>query len=156
MYMLQANFVEYRVLLKYTICMNSIHCRLLDCAEVMVRVEITHSSSYILWLFSSFLRTLLMHPQTSDPDSDCTANNVINSRRAAPPWRHLIIEKRQETYSFFILLHSHPSSPPSLCLSSLLPSPVRLFTVQGGGVHVSGSGGSAALYCALVPLDITE
>lgn len=114
----------------------------------MVRAAITHASSYILLTFFFFL----WGPPSDTHTTVCTATtNMMNSRRAAPPWRHLIIEKSQGN----VLILYPPTLPPrlfppSLWLSSLLPSPVRLFAVQSGVVHVSRSGGSAALFCALV------
>ncbi len=115
----------------------------LDCTETMVRDEITHASSYLLWLFFFLFEDPPLRTRLTPTPLTERLTNMMNFRRAAPPWRHLIIEKRQETYSFFILLQSHPAFPLSLCLwlSSLLPSPVRLFAVKSGGVHVSRSGG---------------
>lgn len=103
--------------------------QVVDCAEEMVRAEITHSSSHILWLFFISFEDPANAPSDLRPTHlTVLLTNVINSRRAAPPWRHLIIEKRQETYSFFI----PPTLPPRL---PSVPHPLIPPAVSGASVR---------------------
>lgn len=98
---------------------------------------------------SSDFFLLLWRPPSDTHSTDMQPSTMMNFRRAAPPWRHLIIEKNQETYSFFILPPRLPSVPPTL-ISPAVSGVSACCRLHSGGVHVSRSGGSAALFCALV------
>ena len=114
------------------------------------------SSDFFLpfFFFFFFWRTPLWHltPPTAQP------TNMMNFWRAAPPWRHLIIErKKKEREEARKRTHSLSSYTPLPRLSSpLRPSDSRLSCGLSGasvcctersGVHVSRSGGGA-LHCS--------
>lgn len=118
----------------------------------------------LIVFFPSFSRS---SPWTSDwhplPSPAFTRRtNMSNLKRAAPPWLCLIIEKKTGNILYPPQLSPRLPcvlSPPLTAFISAPPPSLSLRPVRcshNTGVHVSRSGGSAALFCAPVPLDVTE
>lgn len=111
------------------------------------RTGITHASSYILWLFPSSLKTPLWHPlhwhaakHYDEFQASCATLTAFNHWEK--PGNVLILYPPT-------LPPRLPSVPPTL-ISPAVSGVSACCRLHSGGVHVSRSGGSAALFCALV------